>query len=342
MFLGARRRFPLLIVLLLFTLKPLRAETSDAKFEKEACRKSPSFDLKKWTGTQASYESYLEYDYVGQASTNLGNGHNRPIDENYLDVRHQFVRHTLLAFLVQIGIEYQHLGFGVPNDALIPDRLDSLVSNIALDTRWSENDLLHFQWHPGLYTDFRGSGGDAFHTPMDVGYTHVSSRRFQWIVGFSYNRWRSTPFLGAAGFRWQITPRWKLKLYLPTPDIEFAARPDLTLLLGADVRGDSYRVGPHFGDSKGIPKLNNAFVDYQEVRVGPGFSWNVRPLIEVNLMAGYMVGRQYNFHDSDIKLNGSGAPFVNLTIHALFKLPGEPLRILQRNQMSFGDLFKYF
>ena len=320
-----------------------KTQASTTTFQTEAAQKSPSFQEKKWTGGQGSSETNLEYDYVGRGSQNLGDGENRNIDENYFDLRHQFLRHTLLAFLVQGGFEYQHMGFGVPNTALIPDRLDMLAGVVGIDFRWSEKDLLHVEGRPGLYTDFRGSGWAAMNTPLDVGYTRVVSKRFQWVAGFSYNSWRSSRFLGGAGFRWQINDRWKLKMYAPTPDIEYTALPNLTLSFGGDIRAESYRVGPHFGDSRGLPGLNNALVDYQEVRVGPGLSWNIRPLIEINAMAGYMVGRSYDFHNQGPKLNGSGAPFISLGVHALFKLSNEPADVIpQRGQISIHDIFRYF
>jgi hypothetical protein len=60
------------------------------------------------------------------------------------------------------------------------------------------------------------------------------------------------------------------------------------------------------------------------------------------MMAGYMVGRQFDFYNGGPKLNGSNAPFVSVGIHALFKLPGEILHIPQRNRVSFRDIFSYF
>jgi hypothetical protein len=321
---------------------PADSSQPQTPFQKETMEQAPSFQAKKWTGKQGAYETNVQYDYVGGGSQNLGNGQNEDIDESYVDIRHEVMRHTLLAFLVQGGVEYQHMGFGAPHDSLVPNRLDSLVGDIAIDFRWSTKDLIHFEGDPGLYTDFEGADLRSFNTPFNIGYTRVVSNNFQWVAGFSLNTWRSSRFLGAGGFRWQINDRWKIKAYLPTPDIEYYARPDLTLTLGADVRGDSYRVGPHFGDAINHPSLDNALVDYQEVRVGPGFSWNVRPLIEINFMAGYMVGRQYNFHNNDgPTLNGSGAPFVSIAVHALFKLPGEPLVIPQRTNISIHNIFSY-
>jgi hypothetical protein len=87
-------------------------------------KESPSFQAKRWTGTQAGYETNVQYDYVGKTSQNLGEGQNGRIDEEYFDVRHTFMRHTLLVFLAQVGFEYQHLGFDAPSGALIPNRMD--------------------------------------------------------------------------------------------------------------------------------------------------------------------------------------------------------------------------
>jgi len=318
------------------------AHGPQSPFQKEALKKSPSFQAKRWTGTLGAYETNIQYDYAGGSSQNLGNGQNGRIDEEYLDVRDTFMRHTLLVFLAQGGFEFEHQGFNAPSGALVPDRLDKLDADIALDTHWSEKDLLHIEARPGFYTDFQGAGWNAINAPIDVGYTRVVSDYFQWVLGGNFNSWRSSRFLGAPGFRWQINDRWKVKAYMPTPDIEYYARPDLTLTLGGDFRGESYRVGPHFGDSNGHPGLNSALVDYQEIRIGPGFSWNVRPLIEINFMAGYMVGRQYDFHPEGVVLNGSGSPFVSVAVHALFKFPGEPLVIPQRTDVSIHNILSYF
>ncbi len=313
-----------------------------SNFAKEARKKSPSFQEKKWTGTQGTSETQVQYDYVGPASQNLGNGQNGRIDEHYVDMYHMFMRHTLLMFLVQGGFEYQHMAFDAPSSAFIPKQLHAINGIVGIDARWSKKDLLHVETHPGFYGDFQGTGWAAFNSPLDIGYTRVVSNRFQWIIGFGLNTWRRSKLLGAVGFRWQINERWRIKAYMPTPTIEYVARPNLTLKLGADIRGDTFRVGPHFGDNRGSPSINSALMNYQEVRVGYITSWNIRPTIALNTMVGYMVGRQYDFHNGGPKLNGSGAPFVSIALLALFKLPGEELRIPQRNRISMRNIFKYF
>jgi len=288
--------------------KELADEEAKKQFAKEATKASPSFQEKNGPGRRGRMKPTSNTTMSGPPAITLGFGENGNINENYLDFRHQFMRHTLLAFLVQGGFEYQHMGFGVRNNAQVPDRLDEALVCVGIDFRWSDKDLLHIEGRPGWYTDWQGGGLDAINSPLDIGYTRVTNKRFQWVVGVSMNSWRHMRYLGAAGFRWQINERWKIKAYLPQPDIEYVARPNLTLTLGADVRGDTYRVGPHFGDARGVPALNNALVDYQEVRLGPGFSWNVKPTIEMNFMAGYIAGRQFDYFNRGPKLNGSSAP----------------------------------
>src|SRR5438105_3153887 len=113
--------------------EPARGRDSDQTFQKETAQASPSFDQKKWMGTQNSYETFVEDDFVGGASQNLGNGQNSNVRENYFHLEHDFRRHTLLAFLVQGGLEYEDYQFGAPNDALFPDRLDTVSGDLGVD-----------------------------------------------------------------------------------------------------------------------------------------------------------------------------------------------------------------
>jgi hypothetical protein len=314
---------------------------SDESQQKTKEEKAPSFDKHKWTGTQGSFELNSEYNYVSPANQNFGNGTNGKMPEHYFEIRQRLLRRTLLAFLVQAGAEYQHFGFDPPSAAYIPEQLDVLNGFVALDFRWSRKDMLRIQTEPGFYTDFDSASRNSVNAPLAIAYTRVPNKRFQWVLALSLNTWRGEKLLPGGGIRWQINDRWKLKFFMPQPQIEYRARPDLHLFVGGDFRGNTYRVSKDFGTDRGAPALNNALVDYQEIRVGPGFSWNVKPLIELNFQTGYMLGREFDFHNSGVVLRSGKAPFVNLAIHVLLKLPGEEERIPQRNQIRLRDIFKY-
>ena len=133
--------------------------------------------------------------------------------------------------------------------------------------------------------------------PMAIAYSHMASAEiFNGRPGVSINLWRETHHLLSqwADFRWQINDRWKMKMMLPEPQIEYKARDDLHFLWEGDLEGDTFRVSSDFGTRRGDPTLNNALVDYQELRAGVGFSWNIRPLIELNFQTGgYMLDRAF-------------------------------------------------
>lgn len=296
---------------------------------------------KKWTGTKNTFEFNSEYNYVPSGDQTLGNGRNERVPEHYFQVRQQMLRRTMLAFLAQGGLEYEHFAFESPDDSLIPHNLAKVDAFIALDFRWSRKDMLRIQTEPGIYTDFKDVDGNDFNAPVAIAYTRIPNDRLQWVIGLSINTLRSAPVLPGGGIRWQVNDRWKLKFFLPQPAVEYKARPNLHIFAGADFRGATYRVAKHFGDSRGNPALNNALVDYQEIRVGPGFSWNIKPLLELNVQAGYMVGREFDFHNNGQVLRSGKSPYINIGVHWLFKLPGPVEHIPMRQDIRFRDIFKY-
>ena len=143
------------------------------------------------------------------------------------------------------GFEYQHMGFGVPNTALIPDRLDMLTGVVGIDFRWSEKDLLHIEGRPGLYTDWRGSGetpsirlGDRLDTGHEPALPVGDGVQLEYVA--------RQPLSRRGRFSLANEGPLKLKFYLPTPGIEYSARPDLTLLFGGGHPWRELSSGPSF------------------------------------------------------------------------------------------------
>jgi hypothetical protein len=313
-----KRIFACFIVTGLLGAPPARAEDTPDK--------SPSHEKEEWTKNDVFYEFSTDYSHVGGATTSLGNGQNAPISEENLHLEHFFARKYFRCLLVKTGLEWQGFYFNAPVAGFVPDHLHDLNALGAIDFRWSRQDLLRLQARPGFYTDFRDVRfADDINCPLALAYTRVSSMRFQWFVALSYNMWRRHSLLPAGGFRWQLTDRWKLKMLFPEPHIEYQARDDLHLFVGGDFRGDSFRLGRDFGDIRGDSRFNNTVVDFQEIRAGGGFSWNVKPLVEINLHGGYMVYRQFDYHDVGVQLNSDPAPYITFNVNVLFELP-EALR----------------
>jgi hypothetical protein len=292
-------------------------EQSMSSFDRIEDKLAPSMDKVRWTEAKISSDLNTEYDFVGG-----------PLNEHYTDLRYTFTRRTMLAFLIHGGVEYQRLGFDGRDSLMLPGQLESANAYLALDFRWSRKDLVRIQSRPGIFGDFESINGHEFNAPVDIAYTRIPSNRIQWAVGLSIDTWRRYHVLPGGGVRYHVNDRWQLKFMLPTPQVEYKPTDVLTLVFGAVFCGDSYRLANNFGSAHGNPAFNNALVDYSEIRVGPGFSWNVKRLIEFNMQAGIVADRQFDYHNNGLSLgtSGLGSPFVTVQVHWLFKLrPPEEL-----------------
>jgi hypothetical protein len=301
-----------------FTLQAADSTSMMSKPTKDDA--SPSKDQVLWTETQLAYDLDVESSYVGAVSTSFGNGQEGDVSSGYLDVAQTFTGRKWLAILWHAGFEWEHFNFSAPNSIPVPDSLNGVSTPIALDFRWSEHHLMRFQIAPGFYSEGGEFDGETFNVPGAIAYSWIPNRRFQLGVGVSYNSLRSSHLLGGGGFRWQISDRWKLKFLLPRPQIEYKAAPALHLWAGTDFRGDTFRLNDHFGTDHGDTRLNRAVIDYQEIRAGTGFSWNIKPLLELNGEVGYMLDRQFNYHTSQVRSSSGKVPYISINLRYLFQI----------------------
>ena len=284
--------------------------------------KSPSREKEEWTGSGVFNEFATEYSHVGGATTTLGNGQTGTVAENDVAFSDFIGKRFFRALLLKTGVEWEGILFDAPETGFVPQHLYDLNMLASADFRWSRQDMVRLQIRPGFYGDFGdASYGDDVNCPLAIAYNRVVSRDFQWFLALSVNPWRRDRYLPAGGFRWQINDRWKLKMLFPQPHIEYKARDDLHLFVGGDFKGDSFRTAHNFGTLRGNPALDNTLVDYEEIRVGAGASWNVRPFVELNMDAGYMVTRQFDFHEAGVTLNSDPAPYAEINVNILFESP---------------------
>jgi len=308
--------------------------------------KSPSKDQVLWTETNLGYDLEAEYDYVGGAPANFGDGHAGDVSEHYADIRNIVTHRAMMAFMFHGGFDWERLGFDPPGTLPVPDQLNALSAFLATDFRWSSQNMLRLQVEPGFYSDLSQFTVRDVNAPIALAYTRLVNDDLQWTLALSINTWRENRYLPGGGFNYRIDDRWKLKFMLPKPQIEFKANDWVHTWLGADFRGNSYRVSSSFGDTKGLPALNNALVDYQEVRVGTGISWNIKPLLELNAEAGWMLERSMNYHTSSVRMtSGTGAPYVGINVRILFRLikDARPIKDqIDAMQYQFPGLLRFF
>ncbi len=275
--------------------------------------------LSEGSKVKLSYELDADYSYVGDAKTSLGHGRNGDVSEQSNFVSAIVTPQWNDGPLYRFGLQWQRFSFGLPGTAPLPNTLQSVNAVIGADVQLFQSWLVRVEFQPGIYSDFHDISSDDFNMPVIIGGSYIASPDLQWILGLSIDINRQWPVIPAVGVRWKFSEQWVLNLVLPSPRLEYEWSKDLTLFLGGDVKDGTFRVDEHFGDAHGRPRLNNAVVEYDEIRVGAGMEWKARPGVTVGLQGGYMPYRQFDFHRADTSFETKdGAPYGQVAISGRF------------------------
>jgi hypothetical protein len=265
-------------------------------------------------------EYTLEDTYVGDGDIQRGpNKRVRDFDENDSIVHLVFTPRTQLGVL-RLGAEWERFSFGLPDDAALPDTLQSVSLVMGLDMQFSDSIIVRAEGQPGVYdTEFDNLGWDNFNLPFLIGGTYIYSPNLQLVLGVSVDIERKYPVIPAAGLRWKMASQWLLDAVLPTPRLEFEVKKDVSLYVGADVKETSYRVGDDFGDANGMPRLDHAVLTYSEVRTGGGFDWKISRNVTFTGEVGYQPYRDFDFYRAEVRYHqDGGAPYGMISLHGAF------------------------
>ncbi len=242
-------------------------------------------------------------------------------DVSTLDTAFHAIASTQMqpAFLLRFGLELQRFDFGLPASAPLPNNLESLDLVIGGDFQIGDSWLVRLDLHPGFYSANGHYNWDDFNLPVTFGGSYFVSSDLQLVLGASFDANRKYPVLPAAGVRWKFAREWVLNAILPTPRLEYLASQTLTLYAGGDFRGGTYRVDGEFGRSHELSKLNNAFVDYMQIRVGAGAAWKVNPYLTFEVEAGCVPMHDFDYHRADIAVRAQDVPpYARVGLQAQF------------------------
>ena len=264
-------------------------------------------------------EFSAELTYVGEGDVERGGKHVNDFDEIDSDIRFVLTPRFKLGVL-RFGAEWERFSFGLPNNAPLPNTLQSFSTIIGLDTQLSDSILIRAETQPGLYNSGLGHlFWDDFNMPFVIGGTYIFSPNVQLIVGVSVDVERKYPVNPAAGLRWKIGPQWLLDAVMPTPRLQYELSRNVSLYAGATLTEATFRTDDEFGDTHGMPKLNHAVVTYSEIRTGAGFDWKISPIVSLTGEVGYQPYRQFDFYRADIRYHqDGGAPYGTISLHGAF------------------------
>jgi hypothetical protein len=264
-----------------------------------------------------SGEYVAEETYVGEASVERGHKVVNDYDEHDTVLRFILTPRTSIGVL-RLGLAWERFSFGFPDRTPLPNTLQAGALVIGLDTQLSDSILLRFEAQPGFYgtTDFISNN---FSIPFIVGGTYIYNPNLQIVLGVSVDVEREYPVLPGAGIRWKIARQWVINAVLPAPRLEYTPIKNLTLYAVGVFKETNFRVGDTFGNSKGMPKLNDAVLTYSEVRAGVGADWKISSFATLSGEVGYQPFRSFDYYRANVRFHENGsAPYGMLSIHGAF------------------------
>ena len=265
-----------------------------------------------------SHELDVDLGYTGSAETLQNGQHIGSIDGLNSDVKYVYSPQITDNLLFRVGAEWERFSFGTSQTGALPATLQHLSAVIGFDYQLADQWLMRTELQPGIYSDFSQIDWHSVNAPLFMGAVYLVNADLQWFFGLRIDLRSQYPVFPALGVRWKFTDLWTLNIQLPKPRLEYDVNDKLQAYFGADIKAGTYVVGEHFGDAHGIPALNNATVDYTDVRLGPGFSWKALPNLTLEADGGYQVYRTWDFFDRHIKLDSRPAPYLQLICHYRF------------------------
>lgn len=270
-------------------------------------------------GAEISNEFDAEFSLTSGVRTDLGHGRKGDVSEMVGIITNVVSTRLGEGPLLRLGFSYQRFSFGLPDNAPLPNTMQSLSAIVGLDMQLFESWLVRIEAAPGFYSASPDLSGNDFNIPFIIGASYIASADLQWILGISVdvNRW--LPVFPGAGVRWKFADQWVLNAVMPQPRLEYSVNKDLTLFGGADLLGSTFRVSRDFGDSHNDRKLNGAVVDLIEIRAGVGAQWKISSWLQAEFEAGCVAFRDIDYHraNENYQSRGAGA-YGQLVIGAKF------------------------
>ncbi len=252
--------------------------------------------------------------YVGSSDFERGNGKfgDQSAFESAFYAAHRFALSD--QWYLKLGASYHRFDFST-SDAPVDTTLQGVAAVVGLEYVVNGEVGLFISSSPGFYfSDDITSRAFDIPTNAAFAYEFVDNRAYL-ILGVSYAGMREYPVLPLVGLLWKINSQWTLKAYLPEPRLIYQPTKKLAFWAGGELAGGSFRTSEHSG---GPDRIDHAVVDYSEYRGGGGVTYAVCEGFTVDLAAGYVFHRGFDYHRAEDVYDLEGAPYVKIGAAAKF------------------------
>jgi hypothetical protein len=267
-----------------------------------------------------SYQFSTDGAFIGRGSVDLGNKTVGIFKEVTSSASFVLSDQISNPFILRLGIDWDRFAFNTSSRLTpLPASVDALDAVIGGDIQLTSALLVRIEAHPGIYGSFNEVTGREFNIPIRIGASYFKSDSLIYIVGLSIDVNSDWPVIPAVGVYWKVSDHWVINGVAPRPQLQYILSDNLTLFAGADLQTETFRVDNELGTSRGIPKLNHAILDFWEIRGGAGITWAITGKIKLDLEAGAVPYRQFDFNRADFNMSSSSwSPYIRLGFSASF------------------------
>jgi hypothetical protein len=273
------------------------------------------------SASRFSYELDAESSFFGNGSANVGSKNVGDITE--ISGAGKFVLSTQIrdSTLLRLGAGWQGYFFNPAAQAPIPYSLQAETLEVGADIQVSPAILLRVGAFPGIYSNNRDISWQDFNVPFQIAGSYFVSADLILLAGIYVDVNAATPVFPVIGVHWKISDKWVIEGMPPRPQIQYLLSDKVTLFAGADVREETFVVDNQFGTSRGLPQLNNAILQYDEIRAGAGLTYKISKGVTLDVEGGCTPYRRFYYpHVADgFKVKSEElVPYLHIGLSALF------------------------
>ena len=268
-----------------------------------------------------SYELNAESSFFGSGSANLGSKNVGDITEIASLAKFVLSAQVRDTVLLRLGAGWLGYFFYPEPKAPIPGSLQAESLEVGADIQVTPALLARIEALPGIYSDAHVITGRDFNVPFEIAASYFVSADLILLAGVYVDANADPPVFPIIGVHWKLSDKWVIEGMPPRPQIQYNLLDNVTLFAGADLREETFVVDNQFGTSRGMPHLNNAILEYNEIRAGAGLTWKVYKNVTLDIEGGCTPYRRFDYaHVADgIKVKSEDwVPYLRVGLSALF------------------------